>query len=220
LDRILIAMSIIPDNFATSIGGEPAWEIATLFPSQGDWTVEEYLELTDSTNRLIEFTNGRIEVLEMPTMAHQLILAHLFSLLRSFVKDRSLGEVLCAGIRVQADARKFREPDILYLSRERLAQAGNRYVNGGDLALEVVSDDAESRDRDLVQKRSDYAAAGIAEYWIVDPREKRITVLTLAGGTYAVHSEGVPGQQVASALLAGLVVDVAQTFEAAQGFAN
>lgn len=213
-------MSIVPGYFATSIGGEPAWEIATLFPSQGDWTVEEYLALTDSTNRLIEYTDGRIEVLEMPTVAHQLILSHLFVLLHEFVKARGLGVVLSAGTRVQADVKKFREPDVLYVSRERLAMSGNRYVQGADLAIEIVSDDAESRDRDLVQKRSDYAAAGIAEYWIVDPREKRITVLTLTGDAYAVHAEGALGEQVASALLEGFVVDVTQTFAAAQEFAS
>jgi len=57
---------------------EPAWEIASLFPLQGQWTSAEYLSLTKSTNRLVEFNRGRIEVLPMPTEAHQFIVRYLF----------------------------------------------------------------------------------------------------------------------------------------------
>ncbi len=51
--------------------GEPVWEIAYLFPPQGSWSAEQYLAL--GTNRLIEFDHGSLEVLPMPTLAHQLI---------------------------------------------------------------------------------------------------------------------------------------------------
>jgi Uma2 family endonuclease len=48
--------------------------------------------------------------------------------------------------------------------------------------MEVVSED---RVRDFATKRKDYAEARIPEYWIVDPRDRRVTVLTLQGGEYA-----------------------------------
>ena len=47
---------------------EPAWQIATLFPNQGVWDEGDYLALT--TNHLVEFSDGYIEVLPMPTMSH------------------------------------------------------------------------------------------------------------------------------------------------------
>ena len=50
---------------------EPAWQIARLFPAQGAWTVEEYLALTNDTNHLVEFSQGYVEVLPMPTRRHQ-----------------------------------------------------------------------------------------------------------------------------------------------------
>ena len=50
---------------------EPAWDIARLFPPQGQWSEEDYFAL--DTNRLVELSDGFIEVLPMPTMVHQLI---------------------------------------------------------------------------------------------------------------------------------------------------
>jgi Uma2 family endonuclease len=55
---------------------EPTWEIASIFPAQGAWSVEEYLAL--DTNHLVEFSQGHIEVLPMPTDEHQAIVAYLF----------------------------------------------------------------------------------------------------------------------------------------------
>jgi Uma2 family endonuclease len=214
-----LSMSILPGHFPTSVSGEPAWELATLFPSQGAWTVDQYLELTDSTNRLIEFTDGRIEVLEMPTLTHQRILTHLFLLMYQFVTQRQLGEVLFAGLRVQLNQSTFREPDIVFLHKDRkeAATVGNRYWAGSDLVLEIVSDDPGSRERDLVQKRGDYSTADIPEYWIVDPAEKRITVLVLEEGVYRPLGEFVPGQKAHSRVLDGFSVDVADVFRSADG---
>ena len=49
-----------------------------LEPLQGLWTEAQYLALTNQTNHLIEFTDGVIEVLPMPTDTHQRILAYLY----------------------------------------------------------------------------------------------------------------------------------------------
>jgi Uma2 family endonuclease len=82
--------------------------------------------------------------------------------------------------------------------------------------VEVVSLDKESRERDYEKKRTDYAAAGIAEYWIVDPAESRITVLTLDGESYTVHGEFHAGDAATSVLLESFSVDVTSVFAAAK----
>ena len=77
---------------------------------------------------------------------------------------------------------------------------------------EIVSPDRP--ERDLVDKRADYAEAGIPEYWIVDPRHDTITVLTLAAGAYVEHGVYARGDTATSPRLDGLAVDVASTFDA------
>jgi Uma2 family endonuclease len=195
---------------------EPTWAIAHLYPLQGTWSEEEYLDLTDSTNKLVEYTAGRIEVLEMPTTSHQMIVMFLLDSLRGFVVPRELGTILFAPLRIQVGRGKFREPDIVFALAKNSDKVEDRYWNGADLVVEVVSLDKESRERDYEKKRTDYAAAGIAEYWIVDPAESRITVLTLDGESYTVHGEFHAGDAATSVLLESFSVDVTSVFAAAK----
>ncbi len=84
---------------------EYAWEIATLYPAQGDWSEEEYLELTDHSNRRIEYTEGRLEFLPMPTDIHETLVRFLFRALDRYVNQRKLGEVFSNGIRLRVAAQ-------------------------------------------------------------------------------------------------------------------
>lgn len=200
----------------STVAAEPAWGIAQIFPHQGQWSEEEYLGLT--TNHLVEFSHGTIEVLAMPTRTHQRLVAYLYQLLSLFVTMRSLGEVFFAPYRVQLWPGKYREPDILFLSNERSERATEAFAQGADLVIEVVSPDDPRRDLEI--KRREYAQAGIPEYWIVDPTTARITVLTLASDSanefrYAVHGEFGAGEQATSQLLPGFTADVDAVFAAA-----
>ena len=76
--------------------------------------------------------------------------------------------------------------------------------------MEVVSEGSEARRRDYEDKRRDYAKAGVSEYWIVDPDDRRIVVLVLQNGTYQTHGEFGIGDTAAGLLIPGLKVDVAE----------
>jgi len=208
-------MSQSPPHPAPTDSG-PAWEVATLFPQQGDWSESEYLSLTDDTNRLVEFTDGRIEILRMPTPLHQRILAHLFLQFQGFATQHDIGEVLFAALRVRISETRFREPDLVVVLNEHRHLIGERYWMGADLVVEVVSEDAESRDRDWKQKRIEYAEAGIPEYWIVDPHQQRLLVLRLEDDKYVTHAEAGATGDVVSALLDGFNVDAAEVWKAGQ----
>jgi Uma2 family endonuclease len=185
--------------------------VLEVLPDQGLWSADRYLWLTDHTTRLIEFTDGYLEVLPMPTDEHQGIL----DFLNDAMKRRVLpgGVVRFAPLRLRLGAEQFREPDLLILLDRHNSRRGNRYWSGADLVLEVVSPDKP--ERDLVEKREEYAEAGIPEYWIVNPLNRTITVLTLEGDAYREHGVFAPGARATSVLLAGFVVDVAAVFAAA-----
>jgi Uma2 family endonuclease len=137
-----------------------------LSPIQGLWTEAQYLALTDQTNNLVEFTDGTIEVLPMPTRSHQVILAFLYDLFRAVVGPNG-GKVLFAPLRLRIRAGKYREPDILMLLDASDPRYQDAYWLGADLVVEVVSPDRP--ERDIEEKPRDYAEAGIPEYWIVNP---------------------------------------------------
>ena len=187
---------------------EPTWEIAHLFPAQGTWCEGEYLALNG--NHLVELSNGNLEVLPMPTTSHQMIVFLLSRLLLAFTTARDLGTVLIAPLRVRLWRGKIREPDVVFMGKEHVDRIGEDYWQGADLVMEVVSGKGKDRLRDLVDKRREYARAGILEYWIVDPREERITVLRLARKRYIVHGEFGKGTTASSHLLPGFTVDVGE----------
>lgn len=172
---------------------------------QGLWTAEQYLALTEHTNHLVEFTSGAIEVLPMPTRKHQTIIAYLYRKLFALLEPIG-GIVLFAALRLEIRPDKYREPDLLLLLDAHDPRNQEAYWLGADLVVEVVSPD--DPERDTVVKRADYAEAGIPEYWIVNPLDATITVLTLDGAAYAEHGVFGRGQQASSRLLAGLVVGV------------
>jgi len=191
------------------------WEedelILDLGALQGLWTEEQYLKLTDQTNRLIEFADGYVEVLPMPTRRHQIILAFLYELFVAFIRPRG-GKVLFAPLRVQVHPNKYREPDLLLLLDTHDPRNQNAFWLGADLVVEVVGPD--DPERDMKTKRADYAEAGIPEYWIVNPMDETITVLKLDSATYTEHGVFRRGESAASALLEGFGVPVDEVFDA------
>lgn len=194
------------------VAQEPTWDIARLFPAQGHWSEEEYLAL--DTNHLIEFSHGRMEVLPLPTFSHQRLVALLYRLLSAFVEEREMGVVMFAPLRIQLWHGKFREPDLVFMAADHADRLGEQFWRGADLVMEIVSPDDPERDK--VTKRREYAQAGIPEYWIVDPTNASVTVLTLRGQEYALHAEFVTGETASSVLLEGFRVDVSDVFSEAR----
>lgn len=191
--------------------GEPIWQLARLYPYQGEWNEDLYFAL--NTNILVELSDGCLEFPAEPTFAHQMIAFYLAKLLDAHVTACKLGQVVLAPLPVHLWPEKVREPDILFVRPGRSRYRG-KYPEGADLVVEVVSEGAEDRERDLVVKPKEYAQAGLPEYWIVDPQERRITVLTLDGKVYREHGVFAPGQTATSLLLDGFSVDAASVFEA------
>jgi Uma2 family endonuclease len=205
-------MASVHSTSKEAIAG-PAWQIAELFPNQGDLSEGEYLFLTDHSRRVVEFAEGRIEVLPMPTLEHQEIVLFLVNLLRSFIAANNLGRAIMAPLRLKLGEGKFREPDILFVLQSNISKVGNRFWQGADLVMEVVSEDDPARDLQI--KRMEYAEAGIAEYWIVDPRNKTINVLKLEDGNYITFAEAREDGVIQSSLLPGFTADTKAVFAAA-----
>jgi Uma2 family endonuclease len=201
-------MGKVIDYPRSSKPGEPVWELATLYPYQGEWTVDSYLKL--KTTRLIEYDAGKLEFLTMPTRDHQQIVWFLAQSLKSFLLPRG-GDAWFAPIRVRVADDKFREPDLVAFLDKKDPRAENEFFSGADLVMEVVSEGSENRERDYIRKRADYEAAGIPEYWIIDPEQQTVTVLALHDGKYVEHAAGVSGR-VGSALMAGFQIETKEVF--------
>ncbi len=73
-----------------------------------------------------------------------------------------------------------------------------------DLVVDILS--KSTRVVDLTTKFEAYQTAGVAEYWIVDPKGKTVTVYSLKDGQYEVHGEYAQDETITSSLLVGLEI--------------
>jgi len=171
---------------------------------------EEYLALPGD-GRIVEWVNGEI-ITHMPaTPLHQNVVIFLIKLLSNYIDRLNLGHLLAAPVEVRLWPNgPAREPDVLFIGRERLAQLTERRFEGGpDLVVEVVSPGSVTIDR--VDKFLEYEQANVSEYWIIDPRphqQQADFYIRDAGGRFAaapLDDEGV----FASAVLPGFRLNVA-----------
>lgn len=185
--------------------------VLELLPEQGRVSETDYLWLTNHATRLLEFTDGYIEVLPIPSNTHQGIVLFFIRALLPHVDTR--GSILrFAPLRLRLRVGKFREPDLMILLDANDPRVTEPYWLGAEMILEVISPDRP--ERDLVEKRREYAEAGIPEYWIVNPLDQSSAVLRLEGGTYGEHGIFTAGMKATSSVLPHVSVAVDEVFAA------
>jgi Uma2 family endonuclease len=155
-------------------------------------SLEEYLTYDDGTDTRYELVDGVL--VEMGTEAPlnsaiALFLVFVFADLGTARKNLAIGHQM----EVESIEASARQPDLIVHTPESDAAImdDGKLLRDGEpvpmLVVEVVSNsktDKKSRDRNYVEKRAEYAARGIPEYWIVDPDRQAALVLTLSGGVY------------------------------------
>ncbi len=172
-------------------------------------TYADYAALDeDAPYQLID---GELVLSPSPTRAHQAVLLRLALMLQRFVAENSLGEVYVAPFDVKLSETEVYQPDLLFISANRLAVITEQHVNGApDLVVEILS--PATGYYDLTKKRRVYEVSGVKEYWIVDPIEHTVDVLENVEGTYETVAKAHQKGRVPSRLLDGFEVDLGRLF--------
>ncbi len=136
----------------------------------GVFTFEEYLDLHEDQIRS-EWIDGRVLIMAAASVAHQRIGSFLEVLLKIYSAKHEIGEVFRAPIAVKISIFAGREPDLFFIKKENLHIVKPTFVKGApDLAVEIIS--PESVERDTIDKFGEYEAAGVKEFWLIDPNEQ------------------------------------------------
>ncbi|MDB9315554.1 Uma2 family endonuclease [Spirulina sp. CS-785/01] len=169
----------------------------------------EYVQLDHETAQRYELVDGRLERLNPPTFRHLLIAKFIERLLEMEI-DRMGEHWLCfreAGIRTGVQKARLTDVSVVraeqvwdFLDQSAICQTPPL------LAVEVVSQ--ESINRDYRYKRSEYAALGVEEYWIIDPLAEKVSILVWEEGFYNLQ-EFTGEQGIISPLFPQLGVTVA-----------
>ena len=142
----------------------------------------------------VEWVAG--EIIEMPPSNIDDLDTSVFltTFLLLYVQRHGLGRIFHAGALMRlAQKPTGREPDLVFVRREHVERIKPTFVDGpADLAVEIVSPDSVTRD--YREKLAEYEAAGIPEYWIIDPRQRTATFYQLdADGRYRAAQIGSDG---------------------------
>ena len=134
------------------------------------YTFEEYLAWPGEER--VEWVDGEIIKMAAASIRHQLLASFLLTVLNLYVKHRDLGVVLGSDTAMKLTAeRRGREPDVLFISHERAHLLRENHLDGpADVVVEIVSPESIGRDRG--DKFIEYEAAGIPEYWYLDPQRQ------------------------------------------------
>ncbi|WP_026097314.1 Uma2 family endonuclease [Baaleninema simplex] len=145
---------------------------------------EEYCQLDDSDRRY-ELVNGELRLMNPPTGRHFLIAGFLQETFKDEIKRLQHPWTCLQGAGVRTGLAKSRLPDLIVVPTEAVMELLDRsavFQTAPFLAVEIVS--PSSSVDDYRYKRSEYGAIEIPEYWIVDARDRKVTVLCLEEGFY------------------------------------
>jgi len=171
------------------------------------WNYEEYCRLDDDQRH--EIIDGHLLMAPSPDHWHQDSSRKLFRLIDRFVTQHKLGEVFYAPFDVILDSANVVQPDLIFVAAANLGILQRRGVFGvPDLLIELISPSSVRRDRH--DKRELYARFGVKEYWIGDPANRSLEILTLKDGRYELHCAAEEKGRLTSLVLAGLEFDLSE----------
>ncbi len=141
---------------------------------------DEFVAWSMKENIRAEWVDGEVIVMSPTSFEHGDLFRFLFFVLGGFVENHDLGKVMGSELFVRLPKQKRRRlPDILYVSTARCELFRKAHFEGApDMIIEIVS--AESEARDWRIKYQEYEAAGVREYWVIDPMSEHVELYVLA----------------------------------------
>ena len=179
-------------------------------PAKRRYTYEELVAEMPETNQPCELWDGELIMSPAPSFYHQKVVLRFYRQLHDWVVGRKLGEVVTGPIDMVLSPHRVTQPDVVFISRDRLSII-TKTINGPvDLAAEIIS--LGNRNRDRIEKRDLYEQYGVREYWLIDPEAQTVEVLHLEHGRYQLFMRCTPGQTAVSKLLPGFETEVTALF--------
>jgi Uma2 family endonuclease len=178
------------------------------------FTFEQYCDYSENPDCRYELVDDELVEMNPPTFRHLLIAKAIEQILTTEIIGQKQSWVCLRGSGVRTGIRRSRLTDVMVLTAEQIKELLDRSAiceSAPVMVVEVVSLDSIKRDYRF--KRAEYAAIGIPEYWIVDPLQQKVSVLTLEDGLYEERVfEG--DEKIISQVFSGIVVTANQLLAA------
>jgi len=196
-----------PDSFLVH-------EEAKNYKSARKITLEEYMNLVNSSEQRYELINGEIYLLASPDFRHQTAVNEISGHFYNYFKNKSCRSLTAPfDVRLFGYATKFEEnpnvvqPDIVVICDTDKVNEENKYWGVPALAVEVLSPSTKSKD--LTVKFNLYMSSGVSEYWVADPENKSIIQYSFSESREVKSLTAYrAGETIKSSAFAGLEIPV------------
>ncbi len=171
-------------------------------------TAREYFEMPEGPP-YFQLVNGELFMSPSPILQHQWISVRLASRIDEYLRAHPIGEVYTAPSDVELDERNIFQPDIYFVSNERLDILNRQGAKGApDLIIEILSPSTARLDRE--HKRAVYFRFGVRELWFINVRRLQVEIYL----PESVEDESArilrSGDVLSTPLLPGLIIEVSE----------
>jgi Uma2 family endonuclease len=178
-------------------------------------TYQEFrqIEFDEDDNAHYELLNGEIMKKSAPTPYHQRLVRNVCRVIDKFINENKYGEILFSPIDVFLDEYNVPQPDLVYLSNEKVKFITNDGIMGvPDLIIEIISPSSILKDR--ITKKNVYERFGVEEYWLIDANNQEIEIYVIENGEYELFSSVslFEENELKSKVLSDLRIDLRELF--------
>ncbi len=159
-----------------------------------------------------ELINNHLTMPPSPEFKHQEISISLASRMFIHTEDNDLGVVLEAPMDVHFDEGNIFQPDIIFISKDRLPTLladGKKIKGAPDLVVEILSSNKKS---DLEEKMYIYELYDVREYWVVDPKKKFVEIFENIEKEFVSVQKCKGASTAHSKVIAGFSIDLKKLF--------
>lgn len=183
--------------------------MAITIPKKEKYTYEDYAKLPEGAP--YQLIGEELIITPAPMPYHQIVWRKIVSLLTQYVEKNNLGEILYSPIDVYFTEEDVFQPDIIFISKERLNIIGETKIEGApDLIIEILS--PSTAYYDLGRKYEIYEKSGVKEYWIVHPERKSIEIYQNESGQFKLVQTAKETGTINSPFLKGLELNLEKIF--------
>jgi Uma2 family endonuclease len=177
-------------------------------------TVHDFMDLLEGPP-YYELVEGELFMSPSPIYFHQGIAANIVRILHRYLDERPIGEVLFAPCGVFLTEINAYQPDVFFITNERLSIITEEGIEGApDLVVEILSPSTARLDKG--PKKKIYAATGVQELWLIDPKVKEVRLFDFQTSVddpkLTIRANG----SFESSLFAGLTLNGSEIFRDAR----
>jgi len=173
------------------------------------YSYEDYKRLPEGAP--YQLIGGSLIMTPAPDVYHQEISGRIEFQLREYVMKNDIGKVYDAPIDVRLSETDVYQPDIIFILHKNKSIIGRKEIEGPpDMIIEILS--PATAYYDLREKYKVYEKCGVSEYWIADPKQKKIEVYENKNNKYCLIDEAEESGSVSSKIIEGFSVSLSHVF--------